>query len=197
MANNCFYTMYAEGKPEAIDELIARMTFKYDHSEGSEVENRTHFWRVFEADVYDLNPRTGGTRLVQISGDCAWSIWACMTAEGYAEDFAKDPKVAPYCTSLEKTSKELGIEIEVFSEEPSMEFAEHFHYLNGMTLANDETDFEEVYWDPDECPTFADLDKEYGLTARGVKECDCEPYEYIGIGGYKDVAPFCYEQSAA
>lgn len=196
MPNECSYTMYAEGKPEAIDELIARMTFKYDHSEGSEVENRVHFWRVLEANVEELEPRTEGTRLISIAGYCAWSVRACMFdgENTYAGDRAKDPELAPYCTSLEKTAKELGLEIEVFSDEAGVGFAEHYHYAPYELPVEESCDFEEVFWDPDEYPTFADLDADYDLTEKGVKESDCGPYEYITIGGYDHLTPFCYEK---
>lgn len=197
MANSCFYTMYAEGKPAAIDELIARMTFNYDHSEESETENRVHFWRVFDAEAEDLEPRSEGTRLVVISGDCAWSVRSCM-CDGpltYASDFTDNPKVAPYCTSLKKTSNELDIEIEVFSEEPAMEFAEHYHYVpNGQAIEED-CELQEIWWDRDEYETFAWLDAKYGLSGRGITEEDFADEEYVVIGGFRDLTPFCYQKA--
>lgn len=177
MANSCFYTMYAEGKPEAIDELIARMTTTNDE--------RPHFWRVFEANVEDLEPRAKGTRLVEISGDCAWSVSGCMN----------DPEVVPYCTSLKKTSDELGIEIEVFSEEPTMGFAEHYHYVpNGQTIEED-CEVQEVRWDRDEYETFTELDKAYGLTAQGITEKDFDDEDCVAIGGFWNLDPFCYQKT--
>jgi len=197
MANYCFFTMYAEGKPESIDELVARMVTEYDHDKG--VGNRPHFWGVFGVDVDDKAPRTEGTRLVEISGQCPWSVWSCMTdgEDSVARSKAEDPKLAPYCTSLKKTANEFGIEIEVFSDEPTGCVEEHFHYSpNGLSV-EEWCEYEEIDWDSDEYPTFADLDAEYDLTEQGIKEDDYCPDETIKIGGYDDLVPFCYPPDAA
>lgn len=177
MPNYCQYTMYAEGKSESIDELVVRLT--------TVKGERPHFFRVFEANVEDLVPRSDGTRLVCITGNCAWSVGLCMT----------EPEVAPHCTSLEKTSDDLGIEIEVFSEEPMMEFAEHYHYVpNGQTVEED-CEFKEVWWDRDEYETFTELDKAYGLTAQGITEKDFDDEDCVAIGGFLDLEPFCYQKT--
>jgi len=176
MPNYCNYAMRVKGSHEAIDEMEKRLT-DYDHT--------PHFWRVFEADrTDDVAPAGDGADMVtEFNGYCAWSVHTCMN-EGpasYATDFADQGK----STSLAKTAKDLGLEIEVFSEEPGIGFAEHYLYLNDGTAIEDETEFEEVWWDRDEYETFADLDAEYGLTARGITEEKFGDEDYVSIGGYE------------
>ena len=179
MPNYCHYTMRVRGSYEAIDEMERRLT-DYDHT--------PHFWRVFEADRVDEPSRQGdgsADMVAEFDGTCAWSVNACM-CDGpltYAGDFSKNPETAPCCTSLAKTAEELGIDIEVFSEEPGMGFAEHFLYDNeGTVLIEDTVDFYEVWWDRDEYPTFAEFAKNeetYGLT-----EKDFGDEDYATVGGF-------------
>lgn len=167
MPNYCSYAMRVKGTPEAIDEVQARLT-DYDH--------RPHFWRVFEADRTETSKG-----VAEFSGSCAWSVYSCM-CEGpstYASQ-AEDPATV---TSLQKTAAELHVEIEVFSEEPGVEFAEHFLYgADGTAFIEDETEFHEIWWDRDDYPTFEEFAAEndtYGLT-----EKDFGDEDYATVGGY-------------
>lgn len=177
MPNYCSYTMRVKGTCEAIDEMEKRLT-DYDHT--------PHFWRVFEAyRVDDVSPVAEGDdadMVTEFSGDCAWSVHSCM-CEGeatYATDYADQGK----STSLEKTAEELGLDIEVYSEEPSIGFAEHYLYMRDGTKVEDETDLTEIWWDRDEYPTFEELNNEYDLTANGITEESFGDEEYVSIGGY-------------
>lgn len=179
MPNYCNYAMRVKGSVESIDEMEKRL---------KDYDNKPHFWRVFDADRTDdvsaVPDGDDADMVTEFSGYCAWSVFSCMCeGEGtYATDFA-DKGVS---TSLSKTAKELGLEIEVYSEEPAIGFAEHFRYdANGNALAEDETEYEEVWWDRDEYETFADLDAEYGLTERGVSEEQFGDEDWVGIGGYE------------
>ena len=61
MPNYCYYEMKVVGTDDNIDELISMM--KYNHP-------KQHFYRVFEADVYDR-----GKGYALICGDVACSIY--------------------------------------------------------------------------------------------------------------------------
>lgn len=159
--------MYAEGKPEAIDELVARLR-PYDHEEGK--VHKPHFWGVFEAEVDDIKPREPGTRVVGIYGYCAQSVHACMLDGNgtCADGFKTDPHHASHCTSLGKTSDELGIEIEVFSHELAESgFSEHYHYIPGGPKTEERGD---CFW--------SDENDEY-------------------LDGFHDVIPFCFGSTCA
>ena len=167
MANECVYTLRIKGTAEAIDEMERRLT-DYDH--------RPHFWRVFSADRNDV-----GEGVAQFSGTCAWSVASCMcegemTYAGMAEDKSA-------ATSLAETAAELRAEIEVFSGEPEMGFAEHYRYAaDGSAIVEETVDFYEVWWDRDEYPTFAEFAKNeetYGLT-----EKDFGDEDYATVGGF-------------
>lgn len=178
MPNYCSYAMRVKGSCEAIDEIEKRLT-DYDHT--------PHFWQVFEAMRTDeASPVKDGDDADMISefvGSCAWSVRTCMN-EGPAS-YATDFEDRGQSTSLAKTAAELGLEIEVFSEEPGIGFAEHYLYLNDGTAIEDETEFEEVWWDRDKYPTFAELDEAYGLTERGITAESFGDEDYAGIGGYE------------
>ena len=184
MPNYCHYTMRVRGSYEAIDEMERRLT-DYDHT--------PHFWRVFEADRVDEPSRQGdgsADMVAEFDGTCAWSVNACM-CDGpltYAGDFSKNPETAPCCTSLAKTAEELGIDIEVFSEEPGMGFAEHYRYLRGEAPIEEETEYREIFWDRYEHATFAEFDEACGVSELGLTEEDFhdeDGEEYAIIGGYE------------
>lgn len=184
MANNCFYTMHVKGKKENIDAFFAELR---------DYERVPHFWRVFSADRLDLQTDPDGTVVAEIIGDCAWSVYCCMTdgAGTYAHDC---PDVS---TSLQKESKRLSLAIEVFSEEPACEFQEHYHYEDGAEIANEDVKWHSYRFDEDryDAPTreekFAAFLKENDLSAKAysledLDDCDC--VHSGGFGYYGDFA---------
>lgn len=178
MPNLCAYAMRVKGTPEAIDEMHKRLT-DYEHT--------PHFWRVFEAERSDAVTETDdGETVTEFYGTCAWSVNSCMLDNNplcYANEYAEEGK----STSLEKSAKELGIDIEVYSEEGGNGFAEHYLYTrDGSKTIEEETDFEEFYWDRDEFPTFDEFIEEYGLEDAGLSEEDFEDEEFVGVGGYEE-----------
>lgn len=182
MPNYCFYEMHVKGVPEQVDAFISLMT-DYDAPE--------HFYRVFTADEYDRIDNGDGTVTAHVTGDCAWSVCSCMT---------KDDPIT-YCashedgTSLAEQSAKRGLDIEVFSEEHGMCFAEHYLYEHGVEAANEETSLD-VYqfepsdwagWDdrtPEALAEFARFKEEYGLS-EDIGPDDVDPdCGDIRIGGY-------------
>lgn len=177
MPNICTYSMRVKGTPEAIDEMTKRLT-DYDHT--------PHFWRVFDAEHCDNPLGNDGEMVTEFYGSCAWSVHACMMDNDplcYACEYADEGK----STSLDKTATELGIDIEVYSEEIGCAFAEHYLYTrDGSKAIAETTNRDEYFWDRDEFPTFAEFIAENGLENAGISEEDMEGEDYITIGGYEE-----------
>lgn len=178
MPNDCTFEMRAAGTPEAIDEFMARL-LDYDH--------RPHFWRVFEAIKLNCvqNPDDGRAHAT-IYGYCAWSVHSCMNKGfgTYADEFHdKDPTAT---TSLRDTSHDLNLEIEVYSQEPGIGFAEHYHYNNGEVIVEEERDYCEYYYDESEYDSFEDFKYEFDEIPDTLKESDLDDGTYA-IGGFEHV----------
>lgn len=178
MPNYCCYEMRVRGKPENIDELIDVMT-DYDHPR--------HFWRVFSAEPFYFPEEEDGTVVAGISGDCAWSVYTCMFDGELTYAELADPQVR---TSLQKESARLGLEIEVYSDEPGVGFQEHYYFANGKELVNDSVDCMHAYFDDDDAETeeerevlFEKFKREYELDSDLTLE-DLNEDNEIVIGGY-------------
>ncbi len=185
MANNCFYHMRVMGSKEGIGEFLKVMT-DYNHT--------PHFWRVFSAEVSELEPNDDGTFTADINGDCAWSVHSCMR-DGHGT-YAKDrPQIS---TSLKRESKRLRLEIEVFAEEPGIGFQEHYRYKNGKELANEVENWDVYMFEEDEynCESreaaFACFLKEYGLTGHGFTLRSLRLDNTLTLGGLADYCDFAF-----
>lgn len=176
MPNICEFNMKVIGKDKNVSEFLEMLT-DYDLPK--------HFWRVFD-DTLTVTKHPDDSKdetTAYISGDCAWSIYACMTDEehSYAADHPEEG------TSLQKESERLSLSIEVFSWAPEMGFSEHFAYQNGETLAEETCDYGELYVD--------DLIVEYGSLSEAVANCDYLPETLteadvdengeVRVGGFK------------
>lgn len=145
MPNYCDYDMRVVGKKENVDEFIN--VIKADYNYGKEIPATSkHLFRVFEADVLDdyCYTKEDGRYSCDINGYCAWSVYCCML-EGtgtYYNDCKERYPDKFMGTSLLKLSKELDLDIEVFSEEPGVCFSEHYLIKNGELLIEEEKDLE-------------------------------------------------------
>lgn len=161
MANNCYFDMKIKGGKENCFKFFKKME-SYDE------EN--HFYRI-NPEIYDEGFEDGEYHLC-INGDCAWSIETCCRASGYAN--GKD--------LFEINTHDLGLKLEVFSEEPGCDFQEHYVYENGHCLENECVDWHEYFWNSEE-QTFEEYKREMGdylpdnLTERDFSE---EGYCYVG-----------------
>lgn len=177
MPNICSYAMHAKGTPSAIDELTERLT-NYGHT--------PHFWRVFDTERCDNPLGDDGEMVTEFYGSCAWSVRSCMMDDDplcYACEFASEGK----STSLDKTARELGIDIEVYADEPAIGFSEHYLYTrDGSKEVAETTDLDEYFWDRDEFPTFAEFVAENGLEGADISEEDMADEDYVTIGGYEE-----------
>ncbi|MDO4469832.1 MAG: hypothetical protein Q4C84_08315 [Bacillota bacterium] len=127
MANDCQYEMKIKGTKSNCKEWLKKMQ-SYDE--------KNHFWRIFEAEVYDEDGSEEDYYMV-IAGDCAWSLESCCRASGYSDGI----------DLFEINTKELALEMEVYSSEPGLCFEEHYHYKNGNCLIAEcvEAFYENIY----------------------------------------------------
>ena len=187
MPNYCSYDMHVKGAPGDVDAFIALMT-DYDAPK--------HFYRVFDATEYDRADNGDGTVTAMICGDCAWSVASCMTTDS----------PMTYCsshedgTSLMEQSADKHLDIEVYSEEPGMCFAEHYLYRDGEEIVNEEIPFELYQFEPSRWELlddeklrgeleaeFAEFKDEYGLPDEVTLD-DVDPdCGDIRIGGYGEL----------
>lgn len=137
MANNCEYVMRVKGASKDVDSFVTLIQAEYD-------EVPKHFWRVFTADVMSYDDECGDneTKIVDICGDCAWSVHSCM-CEGVGTYSSDNSETS---TSLREQSELLDLEIEVFSSEPGIGFQEHFLFKQGKEFLNECVDYSEMYF---------------------------------------------------
>ena len=140
MPNYCDFTMKIVGSRKDCRTFMTRLV-SYD------VPN--HFYRIFEADVYDEREVEGTTSLY-ISGYCAWSLYTCCKGSGYFDG-----------DLFEINTRELNLKMEAYSREPGADFEEHYIYDNGECLEDSCVDTETWYWDTTEFPTYEAFKEEY------------------------------------
>ena len=105
-----------------------------------------HFFRVFDCYDSPIEVEPDNTYIAYISGDCAWSVSSCMCEDGYYSEIkAKYPSKFKGIT-LKEASEILHCEIEVYSYEPGMEFAEHYYYRYGETIFERTTDYQDIWF---------------------------------------------------
>ena len=107
MPNYCYYQMKVKGNNENINEFISMMNYTHPQKQ---------FYRVFAADVYE-----SGDGYFCISGDVAWSVYCA-----FLQISCKCERTDKEFTLISDVSKELQLEIEIYSSEPGMCFQEHF-----------------------------------------------------------------------
>ena len=164
MANCCGYEMKVIGPKMNCKKLLDILQNKSDRE----------FDRVYEAYLsreYGNDDRY----IMEISGDCAWSVMLSMIDSSYRK--------RPGRTSLAAESKRLKLDIEVYSAEPEVGFAEHYRYQNGTALNHECVDYEEFWWDHDSYPTIKKLNAEYGTT---FSEDDFDENSIHIEGGFGD-----------
>lgn len=162
MANYCWYNACVKGKPDIVDKVV---NYMIDHS-------------------YDGDPEVGiissgendGVKMVSINGGCKWSVFTAFNIEKhitpniiYSVEVDDDPKTKKMIDLANKLHEEhmnseslLDIrgdtdddyKIEIFSEEPSMGFAEHYILSAGKIILDDCRHFYEAFDEETETSTF-------------------------------------------
>lgn len=160
MPNYCNYSMCVVGRKENVEEFIKVIEADYDYG-SMEFSHDRHMFRVFEAEVNEIEERYAGVYQAIISGYCAWSVHSCMLEGGYYEDFKKSFGANFKGTTLILESERLDIDIEVFSEESGMCFQEHYIIREGKMCCNECVDWTE-YW-IDDYETKEEAESELGI----------------------------------
>ena len=149
MPNYCDYQMKLRGAKENVQKFIAYLKADYSYNNGKwECSEDRHFFRVFEAahdpgeDTVDVSGETIST----VGGYCAWSVFSCLF-EGnhtYYDQWKNDGENFKGTHILE-ASKELDLDIEIYSEEAGVGFMEHYLIEKGELLVDDcFDDFREI-----------------------------------------------------
>lgn len=118
MANICTGCLHARGEEQRLECLR-----KYLFGEMDKIIPRTDF------EVKSLSKKDYG---FDVCFECAWSVATCMTNEGLSYGLAKD--CGADVISIEELSELLGVDIEIWSEEPGMGIEEHFVFINGKQI---------------------------------------------------------------
>lgn len=213
MPNDCFYEMRIHGKPENVRTLATWLNAGYrnvgidedayiinDKNEKIPVEHHIGY-RVFEAyKVSESDKDKQGNITAYISGYCAWSIASCMF-DGPWSYFTNVKNEINENKSLNKLQKKqalknrkaitivdackkLNVDVEIFSNESGMCFAEHY-YINskGVKEIDDCVDFEEICIE--ECSSYEQFVKD-NPTANVSKDYYDSSECFIGVCDHLD-----------
>lgn len=161
MPNWCGFSMMVQGHYDAVKEVqeIILKNHETNYLAGHKGEGeycynsvlrydpkRKHMFRIFEsrtpADFPEVDDNLIATQF--IDGDCAWSVYCCMLP-GEGSYYSDLGQLLYYGTNLVELSKDLGVRIEVFSEEPGMCFQEHYLIENGKLVVDESVEIEEKY----------------------------------------------------
>lgn len=145
MANDCLFNLRAVGKKKDVKKLINVFDADFDEKTG---EIPLHLHRIFyfdieNSDMDEFNSYEDDDVInIDFVGSCAWSVYCCMFDGEFT--YQKDDKTGTG-TTIDRLSKDLNLDIEIFSEEIGMCFCEHFLIKHGEIIINDCKDFESVY----------------------------------------------------
>lgn len=174
MPNYCNFDMRVRGKKKDINKLIEWLGAEYSYGEyfnkdGQlyEIDYPTpkvtyddkptehHFYRVFEAEadeeaniINELLDKDVETTAF-IWGYCAWSVNCCMFDSPYSYYDHREKHSNSKAITLPEASRELNLDIELFSYESGCCFSEHYYIEHGEVIVNDCVEFQEFYVDGD------------------------------------------------
>lgn len=175
MPNICDFDAKIRGPKTKVLKLAEWLASNYNYDNkypncyiekgGIKIPTEHHIgFRVFETnyspeDIQDFADADEVT--LYAFGNCAWSVSCCMldtSSTDYLNAFKNEKR--PYAISLTKACKELGTEIEIYSQEPGCCFSEHI-YVNkeGELILNDCVEYTDTYIG--EYETYQDYKNEY------------------------------------
>lgn len=149
MANTCEYNMMVKGKKKDVDTLVKWLNAGYDYFIDDNgvptlvCDSDHHFYRVLSAQSGEIDGEDEDVIRQTVHGDCAWSVATSMLKGRESiyhmpndkfEDIRKD-------VNLVDASWLLDLEIEVYSKEPGMCFAEHYLINGGKMIIKESTEF--------------------------------------------------------
>lgn len=178
MPNYCNYSMCVKGKKENIEEFIKVMQSDYNYNT-MEFSFDRHMFRVFEAECNEVEEYDDGVFQAIINGYCAWSVSSCMLEGGYYGDCKASYGPDFRGTTLLIESKNLNLDIEVYSEEGGCCFQEHYVIIKGYLVCDECVDWQEYCLDDYE--TKEDAERELGIE---ITDEEWKDGGFIGRGGF-------------
>ena len=150
MANICEYTMRIRGKGKDLQKFVAYLSADYSISHDDKkawCSSEHHIgYRVFDVwgseELLFIENEQEAT--IEIYGDCAWSLVTCLMDDEVSGYLKQNRERDPYVWSLKEASANLNLDIEAYSRECGMEFAEHIFYKLGAIIIDECVDYMEV-----------------------------------------------------
>lgn len=121
------------GRKECVEEFIKVLNADYDYY-NYKFDHNFHVYRTW-VDSYDIE-HYGLIAQASIYLQCAWSVYLCMFKgpETYYNNHVGGYNRA---VSIDELSKIYGLYIEIWSDEPLMEFQEHYYIINGKIIIDE------------------------------------------------------------
>ena len=143
MANICDFSMMVKGKKENIEQFVDMM------------EQKGTVWmgRGAVVDFTDMEEVENGKCRCQIDGNTKWSVQSSMVdnaismrTEPNKWSFGEDVnKTELSFVTLFEACKQLGLDMEVYSEECGCGFQEHYLFIDGELVKEECVDYSEEY----------------------------------------------------
>lgn len=147
MQNLCDFCLVAKGEKSKLEQLaewLQNTTYNYrrdsEHTLQYNGKAERHFWNIdsFDYSLYD----NGDCYMSMLgNGQCKFSVEYCMIDNPctmYSHDCIEDQELnslmKKHEISLQEASKLLNLDIEIFSEEPKSNWAEHLVISNGEVV---------------------------------------------------------------
>ena len=143
MANICNFSMMVKGKKENIEQFVDMM------------EQKGTVWmgRGAIVNFTDIEEVENGKWRCQIDGDTKWSVQSSMIDN--AISMRTEPNKWSFGENIDKTKlsfvtlfeacKQLGLDMEVYSEECGCGFQEHYLFIDGELVEEECVDYSEEY----------------------------------------------------
>lgn len=165
MANDCCFDVKIKGPEDKVHKLEDWLSASYNYNEGQTsctirryLGNGEHIdepcehhigYRIFDFSLCDEGNCDDGSYLLYGFGTCAWSCKTCMFGgPGTYYGDIENKKQERYSITLPDACKELGVAIEIYSDEPGVGFAEHYYINNqGEVIIDECSDLDELFFD--------------------------------------------------
>lgn len=157
MADYCSYTMKVAGELEKVNSFLAIMEHKDSHG---------RFFIGASMEEYSFEEENSNAEaVVSLCGECKYSAYGSLCPGDLFDEYVKEHS-EEQVTNLQIESERLSLYIEFYSffdGPPGEGFAEHGHYKDGNEIVYEDTDYCEVWYDPDSDGPFEEFREEAGL----------------------------------
>lgn len=160
MANICMYSMKIVGEKAAVEEFVKMMRWEDEYKKDG-------IGRVYSCAICEVVDITESNKVgYYTEGDCAWSVYAAMIDTNQR--------------SILDESCRLGIVIEVYAQELSVELEEHYIIDRGKITLEETTEVFSIYDEEDLKNVAEKLGVGVDVVADGMDDC-----HYGGFGDWE------------